>query len=174
MTSGIPLAPDIPAILRTLVAHGVAFVVIGGVAVAHHGYVRATCAVDVVPRPDPDNLGRLWEALTEMEARPLALDAFRPDELPAPFPREALLELGNWDIATQYGRVDILRFVSGKLETPQDYERLADSADEARFDFGRIRFVGYEDLIDLKNLAGRDQDLIDIRALREARGEFGP
>jgi len=32
----------------------------------------------------------------------------------------------------------------------------------------------YEDLIDFKNLAGRDQDLTDIRALREARGDIAP
>jgi hypothetical protein len=34
-----------------------------------------------------------------------------------------------------------------------------------------VLFASYEDLIDFKNIAGRDQDLIDIRALREARGE---
>jgi hypothetical protein len=63
---------------------------------------------------------------------------------------------------------------AGKLETPEDYERLAAAADEAHFDFGTVRFAGFEDLIDFKNLAGRDQDLTDIRALREARGDIAP
>jgi len=33
-----------------------------------------------------------------------------------------------------------------------------------------VLFVGYNDLLDLKTIAGRGQDLVDIRALGEARG----
>jgi hypothetical protein len=153
-----PPLPDVPAILETLARHKVELVVIGGVAVAHHGYVRATEDVDIVPNPSEDNLRRLTHALVELEAEPLAL--------------EGLLELGNWDLATKYGRLDILQYLAGKQETAGDYEALAQRADEAHFDFGTVRFAGYEDLIDFKNLAGREQDLIDIRALREARGDI--
>ena len=166
-----PAAPDIPAILSTLSRRHVAAVVIGGVAVAHHGYVRATKDVDIVPQPDAENLSRLWEALVELEARPLETNDFRVEELPVPFDRDALLQLGNWAVETRHGRLDILQYVSGKLETVADYEALARDADEARFAFGTVLFASYRDLVDFKNLAGRDQDLIDIRALREARGE---
>ena len=170
---GVPPTPDIPAILATLLDHDVRFVVIGGVAVAHHGYVRTTKDIDVVPEPG-ENLRRLWEALAEMDAEPLALGGLRPEELPARFTLQSLLEGGNWDLATDYGRVDILQYVTGKLERPDDYAGLVERADSARFDFGTVLFAGYEDLLDFKNLAGRDQDLIDIRALREARGDIGP
>ena len=169
-----PVAPDVPAILRTLVEHQVAFVVIGGVAVAHHGHVRATEDIDIVPEPSEENHRRLWDALRELKAEPLSLGDFRADELPAPFTLESLLNLGNRDLATEYGRVDILQYVVGKLETSEDYEALVERADAAHFDFGTVLFAGYEDLIDFKNLAGRDQDLTDIRALREARGDIGP
>lgn len=169
-----PLAPDVPAILTALLEHEVAFVVIGGVAVAHHGYVRATKDVDIVPEPDEENLGRLWNALVEMDTEPLALGDLRPDELPVPFTLQGLLQRGNWDLATRYGRVDLLQHVIGKVETRDDYEGLARRADAAHFDFGTVLFAGYDDLIDFKNIAGRDQDLTDIRALREARGDIGP
>jgi hypothetical protein len=169
-----PSAPDVLAILATLVRHRTAFVVIGGVAVAHHGYVRATNDVDIVAEPSDPNLRRLWDALVELDARPLALDELGPEELPVPFSLETLLQLGNWDLATTHGRVDLLQHVAGKLERPEDYEQLAERADTARFDFGTVLIAGFEDLIDFKNLAGRDQDLIDIRALREARGDIAP
>ena len=169
-----PAAPDLTAILATLIAHEVAFVVIGGVAVAHHGFVRATNDIDVVPEPTAGNLGRLWAALAEMDARPLSLESFRPEELPVPFTPESLLELGNWDLATRHGRIDILQHVAGKLETPDDYAALHQASDEAHYEFGAVRFTSFDDLIDFKNIAGRDQDLIDIRALREARGDIGP
>ena len=42
---------DADTILRTLIAHDVEFVVIGGLAVGAHGFPRATKDVDVVPRP---------------------------------------------------------------------------------------------------------------------------
>jgi hypothetical protein len=146
-------------------------VITGSVAVAHHGFVRATRALDVDPRPTPDNLTRLWQALEELEASPLALADFRPDELPVPFTLDGLLDLGSWDLETKHGRLDVLQHVPGKLEEAEDYDRLRDAAEAGRYEFGTVWFVGYEDLIDLKTIAGRDQDLIDIRALREARSD---
>ncbi len=38
-------------ILRALAEHGVEFVVVGGIAVQAHGYLRGTGDVDIVPRP---------------------------------------------------------------------------------------------------------------------------
>ena len=171
-SSSMPALPDIPAILAALVEHTVSFLVIGGAAVAHHGFVRTTKDLDIVPEPSRANLARLWEALVEMKAQPLALGDFRIEELPVPFALEGLCEGGNWDIATTYGRIDVLQYVEGKLETAEDYDRLDLKAEEARYDFGAVRYVSFEDLIDFKNIAGRDQDLIDIRALREARGDI--
>lgn len=169
-----PSLPDIPAILTALIAHEVSFIVIGGVAVAHHGFVRATKDVDIVPEPNEQNLRRLWEALVGMEAEPLALGDLRPEELPTPFTLEGLLGLGSWDLATKHGRIDILQSLVGKLETPADYDALARRADKANFEFGTVLFASYADIIDFKNIAGRDQDLTDIRALREARGDIAP
>jgi hypothetical protein len=68
----------------------------------------------------------------------------------------------------------ILQYVVGKVETPDDYARLRERADPIRYEFGTVTFVGFNDLIDLKYIAGRDQDMIDIRALEEARGTAGP
>jgi hypothetical protein len=170
----MPAAADVPAILRTLITHEVSFVVIGGVAVAHYGYVRATKDLDIVPEPSAANLRRLWVALQELEAAPLALQHVRREELPEPLALEGLLKLGNWDLSTKHGRLDILQYIEGKLETTHDAVALAQRSEETRFDFGVVRFVSYDDLLDLKTIAGRDQDLVDIRALREARGDIGP
>lgn len=49
--------------VATLHDEGVRHVVIGGVAVAAHGFVRATADVDLVPDPGPDNLRALGSAL---------------------------------------------------------------------------------------------------------------
>ena len=55
-----PLRPR--ELLSTLAKHHVEFVVIGGFALAPHGYVRATKDIDVVPNPEGANLHRLAAA----------------------------------------------------------------------------------------------------------------
>jgi hypothetical protein len=162
---------DVAAILDVLVRHDVDFVVIGGVAVAFHGYVRATADVDIVPRPTRKNLMLLWNALGELAARSASLRDFRPDELPTQLTLDALLDGGSWNLETKRGHLEILQYIVGKIEDPQDYEGLRARAEPGRYGFGTVWFAGYDDLIDFKNIAGRDQDLIDVRALREARGK---
>lgn len=170
----MPAAADVPSILSTLIKHKVGFLVIGGVAVAYHGYVRTTKDLDIVPDPSDANLRRLWAAMQDLDSAPLALQDFRPEELPEPFGLEGLLKLGNWDLSTRHGRLDVLQHINGKLETAEDYATLAQASEAMSFDFGVVRFVGYGDLLDLKTIAGRDQDLLDIRALQEARGDISP
>jgi hypothetical protein len=60
---------DIRGILAELSREGVEFLVIGGVAVGFHGYVRATKDVDIVPAPDPQNLERLARVLRGLDVR---------------------------------------------------------------------------------------------------------
>lgn len=159
---------DADAILRVLVAHEADFVVIGGFLVAFHGYVRATKDIDIVPNPAFDNLERLWRALTELDARPLALDEIRREELPVPFDFEGLCTGGNWDLRTTYGRLDILQW----LAALESYDQLRARAVVAVLpNVGEVAFASYEDLVALKRSAGRDQDLIDLEALERARDE---
>ena len=162
------------AILATLVANEVEFLLVGGLAVGYHGYPRATKDIDIVPAPDARNLDKLWVALVELQAEMLALGDFRFRELPVPLSAEALRGGANWDLSTTHGRLDVIQYLDGALETPEDYERLRSGAVPGRYPFGTVWVAGYDDLIDLKTLAGRAQVLIDIRALREANDDTAP
>lgn len=68
----------------------------------------------------------------------------------------------------------MIQFLDGALETPEGYARLRSGAVPGRYPFGTVSVAGYDDLIGLKTLAGRDQDLIDTRALREANDDTAP
>ena len=162
------------AILAALVAHEVEFLLVGGLAVGYHGYPRATKDIDIVPAPDARNLDKLWAALVELDAEMLALGEFRRDELPVSLSAQELRRGANWDLSTTHGRLDVIQSLEGALETPEDYGRLRSGAVPGRYPFGMVWVAGYDDLIDLKTLAGRDQDLIDIRALREANDDTAP
>lgn len=162
---------DVLAILDVLVRHEVDFVVIGGIAVARHGFVRATKDLDIVPDPAHANLHNLLAALTELEAEPLALHDFHREELPLELTLDNLASGGNWDLATKHGRLDVMQYIDGALEARRDYLRLRREGVASDLGTGTVVFAGYEELLDLKQLAGRDLDLVDIRALREARGD---
>lgn len=156
-------------LLRTLVAHDVEFIVIGGFALAFHGAPRATKDVDVVPAPRRENLTRLWEALAELEARPGELEGFCQEEMPLEWSLESLVAGGgNWILHTRKGRLDVMQWV----EPFSDYGELRAGAVEQHVDEagGTIMVAGIDDLIAMKEAAGRDQDLIDITSLRMARG----
>ena len=166
-TASVPPQPlDAKTILRVLVEHGVDFVVVGGFAVAFHGFPRATKDLDIVPAPDPANQLRLYEALTSLDAQPLEIGDFRPDELPVPFGPEALAEGGNWALATTAGRVDLLQWLPGV----EGFEQLRADAVEADVpDVGAVLFAGYEDLVAMKRAAGRVEDERDLDQLRTIR-----
>jgi len=69
---------DAPAILRALDAHGVRYVLVGGVAAIAHGYAGATFDADIVPQDEAANLRRLADALRSLEAQ-LYADPRRSD-----------------------------------------------------------------------------------------------
>jgi hypothetical protein len=164
-----PQELDANRILGTLVDHNVEFVVIGGLAVAAHGFPRATKDIDIVPGPEGDNRRRLFEALRVLHAEPLEIGDFGANELPVQFAQDGLDEGGNWALRTSAGRVDILQWVPGIAE---GYEKLRAEALAVELpDVGRVLFAGYADLVAMKQAAGRAQDDRDLEELRAIRGE---
>jgi predicted nucleotidyltransferase len=156
---------DIQAILRELVEAGVEFLLIGGVAVGYHGHIRATKDVDVVPASDRENLQRLAEVLKRLDARVEGAEEFDEGELPDPLDPAALELGGNWVLATRLGRLDVMQWIG---EWPL-WEELSPRAIEDSIGELPIKVVSYDDLIRLKELAGRPEDLADLQRLREAR-----
>jgi hypothetical protein len=158
-------------LLEALTAHAVDFVVIGGLAVAAHGFPRATKDADVVPAPDRQNLERVLAALAAIDAAPLALGDFKAEEL-VPLDLAGLSAGGNWLLRTRYGRLDLMQYAPGM----PDYGQLKARAVYRTLPGGhlRVRFCSYDHLIAMKQAAGRDLDLIDIAELERARGAEEP
>jgi predicted nucleotidyltransferase len=156
---------DIQAILRELADHKIDFLLIGGVAVAYHGHIRATKDVDVVPSPDPENLGRLAAVLRSLEAEVEGAEEFAEDEIPNPLDPAALELGGNWVLSTRLGRLDVMQWIG---DSPL-WEELSPRAIEDEISGLPIKIVSYEDLVRLKEMAGRPEDKLDLQRLREAR-----
>lgn len=148
---------DAEGIFTALERHSVDYVLIGGLAVAAHGYIRATRDVDVVPAPDRDNYERLAEALRTLEA-----ELVGGDELPEVTLDAASLASGaNFPVETAYGRLDIMQDEPGI----PSYETLARAAFGVDLEGRSIRVCSLEHLLAMKRAAGRDRDLLDVREL---------
>jgi hypothetical protein len=145
-------------IFRALTANRVNFVVIGGIAVQGHGYIRGTYDVDIIVEPTALNLTRLSEALVELEAElrvPGSLRLTDPHQL-----RSAPLI----PTTTKFGPLDVVH-VQHVAGPPPSYEALRAGALVIALGEIEIPVAGLRDLIRMKRAAGRDQDLADIEAL---------
>jgi hypothetical protein len=152
-------------LLVALTDANVEFVVIGGVAVGVHGFVRATKDLDIVPDPAAENLERLASLLAKIDAQHVGLEDFLPDEFPYdPTDPEQLAEGANFRLETSHGPLDVLQWVSG-VEADQAYPELAEQALTVLFRDTEIRICGIEHLRAMKQAAGREQDLADLRKL---------
>lgn len=58
-----PTIDDLVALCRHLNEAGAQYVIIGGFAMIHHGYVRTTADIDLLIESSADNIGKIKEAL---------------------------------------------------------------------------------------------------------------
>lgn len=136
--------------LEHLARAGVDFVVIGGVAGGAHGSAFGTFDLDIAYARDEQNLERLADVLRSLGAK---LRGAPPD---VPFQLDArTLEAGaNFTFTTQFGALDILGDPAGA----PPYERLRANAMQIDIGGSRIRFASLDDLIAMKEAAGRPRD----------------
>jgi predicted nucleotidyltransferase len=148
-------------LLRALTDGGVDFVVLGGLAVIAHGHVRATREVDITYDPSPENLDALGRVLVSLGAR------LRGVEEDVPFTPDGatLRRTQNLTLTSDAGWVDLLANPPGA----PPYRSLRERATTIDLDGIAIRIASIDDLIAMKQTAGRLQDLADVEALEAIR-----
>lgn len=159
-------------LLSVLVSRKVVFIVVGGYAVAAHGFVRATKDIDICPETSDANLENLADALRELDAEPIGLDDFSADEFDLQPDLAGLKWGGNWTLKTKFGRLDVLQHIKGLGEDGGGWKELSRHAITRDFLGHQCLFCSYEDLLAMKQGAGRPQDEVDIKSLKAARGEL--
>jgi hypothetical protein len=161
------------AILGTLNAHGVSYVVIGAFAATLHGSPIVTGDADITPARDARNLARLAKALRAMDARVWA--PREPEGVAFDCSAEMLARAEMWNLVTAHGRLDISLQPSG-TRGYDDLSRHASVYDVAGV---AVPVASLADVIRSKEAAGRAKDRAALPALRrlldevERRGEPG-
>ena len=149
-------------ILRVLNEHEVAYVVIGGFAVAAHGVIRATADLDVVVDKSWQNAARLVGALERLGA----CDATGAR---TPLTQEVLARRADRRLRTRYGDLHVLHEVPGV----PDYRALQ-PPERIVIDELVVPVATLESLRQMKRAAARPKDeldLVELDALHGADGE---
>jgi hypothetical protein len=106
----------------------------------------------------------LASLLVDLNASVLGMEEFAEEEVVRP-DSDGLGMGGNFVLATSHGRLDIMQLVGPDLE----YVDLDSAAVEDDVFGHRVRFCSFDHLVAMKEAAGRPEDEIDLRRLRESR-----
>ena len=140
---------DLLEFIDLLNANRVEYLVVGGFALAWHGYPRFTADIDFLVRPDKADGELLVKTLVEFGFRSLGLgpeDFSRPDQI---------VQLG-----AKPNRIGLITSIAGVPFEEAWTTRAAGSIE------GRpVCFIGREALLRNKRATGRPQDLRDVDAL---------
>lgn len=151
---------NLRALLEALHEHDVRFIVIGGVAVGAHGFIRGTEDLDLVPDPDPENLKRLTQALEVLEST-LPTVGGRPFD---PTSDAGVIRRGgNVTAMTRFGELDVVQRAQGV----PSYSQLAEDAIESDLLGVPVQICSLARLREMKRAQSRTQDQLDLENLPE-------
>lgn len=150
---------DNAALLRVLLAGGVEFAIVGGVAAVLHGATRMTVDLDVVAPFTEQNLQRLLDALSPFDPR----HATRPDMLLLDETATRLSGFRMILIESQIGRLDVLP------EQPPIGRYEAITTVDMNVLGHRVKVISRDDLIAVKRALPRPRDRRDAVELEAAK-----
>ena len=163
---------SLEAIVAALEDADVRYLIVGGLAVAAHGHGRVTFDIDLVVQLQPENVGRAMAALESQGYRPtvpVPAQQFANAELRQSWIRDkGMVVFQMHSDRHPESRIDL--FVREPFDFDTEYERAL---------VGEIlpglqtRFVCLDTLIEMKEVAGRDKDMEDIRQLRLLKQDSG-
>ena len=159
---------DVQAILRALNDADVRYLIVGGLAVVAHGYVRATVDIDIVLNLEKENALRAMKALDAIGYRPLvpvAATDFADEAIRRRWIEDKnmiVFQMRNPD--RESTRLDI--FVDEPFSFAKELAE-AKWEDVAGIQAPVLRL---ERLLQMKRESGRPQDLLDIEQLELIAG----
>ena len=147
------LNPDYRDMVECLLREGVDFMLVGGYAVALHGWPRTTFDIDFWIMANPENAKAVMRSITSFGAPLMGLTE-------ADFHRPGMV----FQIGTEPQRIDIISAVDGL-----DYADASLRAVTMNVDGLEIKVVSLDDLIVNKRASGRPKDIADAVMLEKLK-----
>ena len=158
------MASNFLEILSQLHDHHVEFVIVGGVAASLHGGSRVTFDLDVVPSLAQESWQAVVDLLWSLGARPRIpepLDRIRDAEQVRRWRTEKGMLALNFRAPDGSTEVDLL------VSESDTFDALRQRAVKVTVGQRTFLVASIDDLIRMKQQAGRPQDLLDVAELRD-------
>lgn len=156
---------SVEAIVRALAREDVRYLVVGGLAVNAHGFLRFTKDIDLVVELVPANVLRAFAALGPLGYRPnvaVTAEQFADETTRAGWIRdEGMQVLQLW--SDEHPETPIDLFVAEPFDFEAEHGRALVKPLHGDLP---VRFVSLATLIRMKEAVGREQDRIDVEHLR--------
>ena len=146
------LQSDLREFVELLNSRKVDYLVVGGHAVAFHGYPRFTGDIDFFVRPTRENADKIMDALLAFGFGDLGLE---PESFTTP---DTVVQLGR-----PPNRIDLLTTISAV-----DFDDAWAGREQGTLDGLPVFFIGRDALIRNKRAASRAKDRADLEALEES------
>ena len=151
-------------LFKTLNDAGVKYVVVGGLATVLHGYLRLTVDVDLVVDLAPEEVTRAVQVLESLGFKPRV--PVPAEQLADAAKRKEWIEQKGMKVFSFYHPTDSMLTVDVFIHHPIPFSDLSARAERVVIADVPVYICSIDDLIALKQQAGRPQDLIDIEKLR--------
>lgn len=143
------LQKDLKEFVAALNARSVKYVLVGGYAVAFHGYPRGTRDIDFLVETSQDNLERLARSIEDFGFGSVG---FKPEDLREP---DTFFQMGR-----EPHRIDLINEIPGVIFEDAWQSRILTYADDVP-----LNVIDKKHLITNKIATGRHKDLADVEVL---------
>jgi predicted nucleotidyltransferase len=161
-------------IFKTLNKKKIKYLVIGGVAVNLHGYDRMTGDIDLMISLDENNVKKFAafaEARGYKSRTPVVIQDLADGKK-----RKEWIEEKNAKVFSIYNPKNLFESIDVMIMEYIDFDVAYKNREYAESSGLRIPLISIDDLIKLKNIAGRERDKTDVKALqviKELKNEKG-
>lgn len=155
-------------IFRNLNKKRIDYLVVGGVAFVLHGVVRLTADLDLMISLQERNVASFVDLMNKLGYKPRI--QVKAEELIRAENRKQWSEEKNMKVFSFYHPRQPLGLIDIFIYEPVDYRKAKVSAVMMKVGNLSIPVASVNDLIAMKKISGRKQDLEDIKALKRIKG----
>ena len=148
----------------------VRYLLAGGIAVNLYGIERATADIDLVVDLEEGNLNKFITVMKELNFKPkipVKLEDFiKPEKRESWIREKGIMVFSLFDPKNQFFLLDIF------VEMPFDFEKVYEVRENMKAGKIIISVVPLKYLIEMKEKAGRPQDIADVFYLKKVKKEW--
>lgn len=147
----------------------VKYLVVGGLALVLHGIIRLTADIDLMVDLTKDNLAKLFDVMKSLDfvpKMPVKMEDFADQDIRKTWAKEkSMVMFSLINKKDDYKIIDIF------TENPIEFNGAYSRKQIKRAEGVDVDVISFDDLIQIKKLSARAQDLEDIKMLEDMKNE---